>query len=536
MRVARVAALLAGAVAASGFQPPPATVSTVEGRVVEAHSGDPAKPIRKALIVLKHGQEPGTGAYSDDKGHYRLQVEPGAYSVIVERDGYVAAPQSKTKTITVQAGQSAADVNLELIRTGAVSGRVVDADGEPMPHVSVQLRAVRKKGGGPLYGSATDDRGAYRIFQIPPGKYYLFATHQPVFQETQVKLQAPEGKVEESYITTYYPGIPDFAQAATIDVPAGADLAGMDLQLQRVRAVQVRGHISGIEAALLPIVFIALQPMDSQFGAARDALVRDPNGEFELSGVLPGKYILSANAPDLTNRGTGPSAQQAIAVGQTDVEGIQLSLAAPQTVKGLVMAPEGRKIPQGTLLMLSNRRRTNRQAGGMAQVGPDGTFTLDGIPTGEYDIALGSTGPGDDLYVSAIRRGDDDVLAKGLRVDGASSEPVKIILKPNGGTVEVVVRTPKGEPLPEASVALLPDPPRREQMTLIGTCIADARGVCTLRGVTPGDYHAFAVPKESGIDFRDPDCTKDLEKKSKAVKVAEGDRQSVEIEVVPDDQ
>jgi hypothetical protein len=73
-------------------------------------------------------------------------------------------------------------------------------------------------------------------------------------------------------------------------------------------------------------------------------------------------------------------------------------------------------------------------------------------------------------------------------------------------------------------------------MALHGTCMTDARGVCTLRGVAPGDYHAFAAPREAGLDFRDPDSTKDLEKRAKAVKVAEGDRQSVEVEVAPDEQ
>jgi hypothetical protein len=281
---------------------------------------------------------------------------------------------------------------------------------------------------------------------------------------------------------------------------------------------------------------IALESVGSQFATVRDAVVRDPSGEFELRGVLPGKYVLSANAPDLTNRGTGPSAQRAIEVGQTDLEGIQLTLAAPHAVRGVVVAPEGRKIPERLLVVLSNHARTNQPAGGLGQVGSDGTFTLAAVPAGDYDIELASAGPGDDLYVSSIRRGDDDVLAKGLRVNGPTSEPVEIVLKPNGGVVEVVVHTPKGEPLPEANVALLPDSPRREQMALYGICMTDARGVCTLRGVAPGDYHAFAVPKDAGLDFRDPNSTKDLEKHAKAVKVAEGDRQSLEIEVAPDDQ
>ena len=196
------------------------------------------------------------------------------------------------------------------------------------------FRSVREKRGGPFHGAVTDDRGAYRIFHIPPGKYHLSAAYQPSFQQREIKLQTSDGKAEESYTNTYFPGTPYLAQAVAIDVPAGADLAGVDLQLQRVRAVRIRGRVSGMEAAPLAIVIIALQPLGSQLGTARDALVRDPSGEFELSGVLPGKYVLSANAPDLTNRGTGPSAQRAIEVGQTDLEGIQLTLAAPQTVSG----------------------------------------------------------------------------------------------------------------------------------------------------------------------------------------------------------
>jgi protocatechuate 3,4-dioxygenase beta subunit len=100
----------------------------------------------------------------------------------------------------------------------------------------------------------------------------------------------------------------------------------------------------------------------------------------------------------------------------------------------------------------------------------------------------------------------------------------------------VTAQTSKGEPVPDAIISLLPDPPRREQYALRGTCVADARGTCTLRGVAPGDYHVFAVTKDSGRDLRDPDTFKDLEKQSKAVRVAEGDRLRVELEAAADDQ
>jgi len=86
--------------------------------------------------------------------------------------------------------------------------------------------------------------------------------------------------------------------------------------------------------------------------------------------------------------------------------------------------------------------------------------------------------------------------------------------------VKGLARTPKGEPFPEANASLLPDEPRREQAALYGNCITDARGVCTLRGIAPGEYRALAVSKDLGIDFRDPNITKEFEKQTKAVKVS----------------
>jgi hypothetical protein len=224
-----------------------------------------------------------------------------------------------------------------------------------------------------------------------------------------------------------------------------------------------------------------------------------------------------------------------VEVGQADLEGIQLTLAAPQKVTGEVVAPRGREVPPGMLVLLSHRESGNRQGGGLGRVGPDGTFNMPGVAAGDYDVALASTGPGNDLYVSAIRMGDDDVLAQGLHVNGPPSEPIAIILKANGGTVEIAVRTPKGEPIPDAQAALLPDAPRREQVALYATCTTDARGLFTLRGVTPGDYHGFALAKDVNVDFRDPENTTDAEKLARPVRVTEGSHQSFELEVSPED-
>src|SRR5260370_28254241 len=117
MRSAWLVALLAGALTVFGFQAPAnVTLGTVAGRIMEVPSSESDKGIRKALVILKRGQEPGIGVYSDDKGNYRLQAEPGAYSLTVECIGYVVSSQSQPKTIVVQGRQTFSDVNLELSR------------------------------------------------------------------------------------------------------------------------------------------------------------------------------------------------------------------------------------------------------------------------------------------------------------------------------------------------------------------------------------------------------------------------------------
>ena len=121
----------------------------------------------------------------------------------------------------------------------------------------------------------------------------------------------------------------------------------------------------------------------------------------------------------------------------------------------------------------------------MAQPASDGSFTLPNVPPGDYDVTLAATGPTDDLYTASIRMGDDDVLTGGVHVGGALAE-LEITLKANGGTLECSVSDSNQEPLPDAQIVLLPDPPRQSQLALYGECRTDATGACTLTGVTPG--------------------------------------------------
>ena len=287
---------------------------------------------------------------------------------------------------------------MKLIRTGAISGRVLDSDSEPITGASVQVTPVtQKKGRFSSFNAVTNDRGEYRSFNIPPGKYRIAVSYEPVFQQRQVRMQRPRTQSgispEETYALTYYPAALDSRLAQTIDVEAGADLLGYDVQILRAKGVTVRGTVgaAGREPSGA-IVIVSLSPIRQTIGLrAYDSVIQDSSGVFELTQVLPGTYTLAATAP-LGDKSL--SAHQVVEVGNADLDGIQLTLAPPQTISGVIVPPEGRKMPPGLVAVLMPRESRGDGRGGLGQPGNDGVFQFRDVAPGDYDVALGNTGPG----------------------------------------------------------------------------------------------------------------------------------------------
>jgi len=73
-------------------------------------------------------------------------------------------------------------------------------------------------------------------------------------------------------------------------------------------------------------------------------------------------------------------------------------------------------------------------------------------------------------------------------------------------------------------------------MALYGECKTDASGACGLLGIAPGSYRAFAFAEERQIDFRDPAATADIQDSGKAISIADGERQGIELIPVPEDK
>ena len=162
--------------------------------------------------------------------------------------------QSGGITLDVRSGESLNSINLKLIRGGAVEGRILDADNEPVARAFVQVaRYTSFQGKRRLMSTGmaqTDDRGHYRLFNIPPGMYYLSA----VYGAFEMPGEGGSGSPP-----TYYPGVMTLQEASKIQVSAARDLTGMDMILVEGDAYSVSGKIVGPDGK--PIIGAWINPV-----------------------------------------------------------------------------------------------------------------------------------------------------------------------------------------------------------------------------------------------------------------------------------
>src|SRR5262245_31304777 len=155
------------------------------------------------------------------------------------------------------------------VETGAVTGRLSSRNGAPAAGVRIAALPVADKAAGTvLVGiSQTDESGRYRVSDIPPGRYYIFA-----------------GLIDHP---NYYPGTVTLTDATVVTVDPGATVANINFSLVRPVAMKVSGTLSG--SAGLPDfsgISLTLSPRSTvRVGISMSTRV-SANGTFSFSPVL----------------------------------------------------------------------------------------------------------------------------------------------------------------------------------------------------------------------------------------------------------
>ena len=201
----------------------------IGGIVVRAATGEPFAAA-EVQLTPPGSLSPLRAQPTSADGRFEFpDVPPGRYTVRARSPGHFSVPlhgltsQWASRQVSITSEDPDHDVELSLQPAGAIEGTIYDSADIPVSGVSVSLERLSYTQGRRVRTAVktdrTDDRGQYRIFDVPPGEWFLMAQ----------KLRTPRDG--EPATRTFYPGVIDVAVAVPLDFGAGTELPAMDIHL-----------------------------------------------------------------------------------------------------------------------------------------------------------------------------------------------------------------------------------------------------------------------------------------------------------------
>lgn len=182
----------------------------------------------------------------------------------------------------------------------AISGRVVDANGVPIPSAAVsalphagprdQLAAKQT----PASGAVAGPRGEYCIRGLAPGKYIVraFARKHPPSASPECGTCCGPNMTE--YQATFYPSSVSQGRAIALGVDNGEGLTGIDITMRYHRSHCVRGEVRDGNGALMADAAVGLEADSWSTGVINEG------GRFLLTSLPEGTYtIVISDRPKL---------------------------------------------------------------------------------------------------------------------------------------------------------------------------------------------------------------------------------------------
>src|SRR5215831_4855865 len=328
--------------------------ASVSGRVTIA-----GKPAANAVItVVETNLKPGAGeselriplqakTRSDSDGRYLVGgLAEGRYVVSAMLNAFVAAGgsgnQELSRTVSLDEGEAREKMDFALIRGGVMTGKVVDNEGAPLIAKRIQLYTVDGQGqkrdyqGRFMYEmyemAETDDRGVYRLYGLPPGRYVIFAGGEGWGDP----FRGGGGK----FPRTYHPDTTDEKQARVIEVKEGSEVTDVDIRFGSARKTyEAAGRVVDKETGKpVPRSYVSCSSKPEKDGSGSGYstnAITDGQGGFKLSGLPPGRYQAMI-MEDLGETGYTSEAAE-FEITDDNVNGVELKAFMGASVSGFVV-------------------------------------------------------------------------------------------------------------------------------------------------------------------------------------------------------
>lgn len=533
---------------ASGSAPATAPgTGVIRGAVLAMDTG---APVRRAQVRATGTSADGRGsrlATTDDQGRFELrELAADRYVIQASKTGFVPLqfgqrrPNERGTPVELADGQNLEKIVIALPPGAVITGRISDDAGEPAAGVRVQvLRSMFVSGGRRLMPvgreDQTDDLGAFRIYGLMPGEYYVSATFNNMFGMMAGTLLA-SGDSDQGFAPTYYPGTPAMGEAQRVSVAIGQHVDGISFGLMPTRLSRITGRVVGWSSTRGPGMVMAMPEEGMGTGPMLAPGQVQPEGDFEIRGVPPGRYVLriQPRGPREAEELVGLTT---ITVAGADLANVTIAMQPPGTMTGRIEfeggTPSTVRASQARVMLEPVDRRGPMMMSGPPEVAEDFTFRVRGAMGAVRLRVFGLPG----WHVkSATLEGEDitdsDVsLAPGTRIEG-----VRVLLTQAITTVSGSVRDDRGNLVVDATVLVFPDDDARWSTS--------SRHIRTTRPDTEGRFQLTALPPSAGYRIValtaiedgqafDPEFLASVRDRADRLALVEGETKAVELRLRP---
>jgi protocatechuate 3,4-dioxygenase beta subunit len=483
----------------------PAPAASISGRVLlkeEPLRGVPVVLIQRGAPVPNNRYTALAKAVTDEDGRFQMTgIAAGSYLVFPSAPGFIikneGEPYEQGKPVSLDEGETLEGMNFALQRGAVITGRVTDFNHQPLIETRIDLSKLDEQGRPTGYYFndyqmlLTDDRGIYRIYGLPAGRYRVSVGFAPNSNALRI------GTGSGYYQRTFHPDTMDEAKATILELSEGDEANNIDISLGRpMKSYSAKGRIIDEAGKPVPnmqygygtIMTVGQGSALGSMGATSN--VTNSRGEFLLEGIMPGRYAAFALKGDESDNYTEPTIFE---VSDANVTGIEVRMKRGASISGIAVL-EGTNDPK-VLALLQNTFinaqlvprgldpwRTNRP-----KIAADGSFRISGLRPGKVQLS--------------IQTNEKNITLSRIEVNGAAvkdgiemkeGEPVtgvRLVLVYGSGVIRGQLKVENGPP-PETArfMVSLRRADGEDTTPVIKSAQIDARGRFVMEGVPTGEY------------------------------------------------
>lgn len=391
--------------------------TVLEGRTLDVAT---LKPVPRVRLTVQNGESTRL-ASSGAEGRYVFRgLRPGDAVVHADESRHVGWARSG---VSLGKGETSR-LDVLLTRGAALSGRVIDEDGRPVAGAKLSVSpgkqdpfsiVLRRLTGDPGAKIVSRADGTFSASRLAPGENQRLTVYHPDHEKAVLGgISLSPGGTRTGAVVTLRRGI---VVTGTVKDDEGKPVAGAELAVSGSRVVRTsRGGMQ----------------MNVSFGGVSEipAVRSGADGRFELKGVPPGDWALTAKAPGRATEVIDPLRLA------RDVrpDPIEIVLAPGASLAGTVRRRTGGGAEGYIVIAREGGKPPTGFGPDTMPTGPDGVFVVDGLKRDTaYDLQLfggADRGPGPTKKGVLAPASDLEWVVEGLgriegiALDGKTGEPL----------------------------------------------------------------------------------------------------------------